>query len=77
MKILIDLKDVYYEGIKKERILDTSIQPILMAIKHGVKIPDNATNGDMIKVLFPDEDLKSILRDDFWWNSPYKRGETE
>ena len=50
------------------------------------KDPENATNGDMIKALFP---TKTFIREDdevgdddtvfdlSWWNSPYKRGETE
>lgn len=40
-KILIDLEDVYCEGIQKERVLDTSLQHILMAIKHGTVLPEN------------------------------------
>lgn len=58
---------------------------------NAIIIPDNATNGDVIKAMFPDifvkedptnEDL--IMVDDLstytffykkWWNAPYKRGE--
>ena len=55
-----------------------------------IPIPDNATNGDVIKALFPTiktkeyhtfirvidgEEYCSINYD--WWNSPYKKGETE
>lgn len=92
MNILIDLKDVYYEGIKKDRVLDTSIQPILMSIKHGVEIPDNATNGDVLKRLLYGKAIMTEFIHDVnisvnnnvigqfdreWWNAPYKRGETE
>ena len=50
-------------------------------------IPDNPTNGDMIKAIFPGELLTSITstlwwgdnmsfnRD--WWNAPYKSQESE
>ena len=31
-----------------------------------IEIPNNATNGDVIKALFPEKD---------WWNAPYKKGE--
>ena len=45
-------------------------------------IPDNATNGEVLKALFPNErighcedctDLGDIATfDDDWWNTPYK-----
>ena len=51
------------------------------------KLPDNATNGDMIKAMFPNELLTSItgtlwLGDNMsfnkeWWNAPYQRGGEE
>ena len=45
---------------------------------NAVVIPDNATNGDMIKVLFPRnfETLKDMLDffDHTWRNKPYERG---
>lgn len=45
-----------------------------------IEIPKGATNGDIIKAMFPDLvnsnlDLVDVLnkaRD--WWNAPYKRG---
>ena len=47
-------------------------------------IPDNATNGDIIKTMFPTIDKynnmllenhsKNILFDDEWWNTPYIKG---
>lgn len=46
------------------------------AIKNGVVIPDNATNGDVIEIMFPNE--CQILKDMFdffnhvWCNTPYK-----
>lgn len=52
-----------------------------------VKIPDNATNGDVIKALFPQMNTKklktaTVMRihnifsascDLEWWNAPYKK----
>ena len=43
-------------------------------------IPDNATNGDVIKLLFQDDDLGIEVIEgnirfnlgDEWWNAPYK-----
>ena len=47
-------------------------------------IPDNATNGDMIKAMFPNEEIietdgacvyvgVKMRFDKDWWNAPYKR----
>lgn len=62
------------------------------AIKNGVVISDNATNGDIVKALFPHYDIEidehkgyvRIFYDDFyttyplrWWNTPYKAGDTD
>lgn len=56
----------------------------------GTIIPDNATNGDMVKTMFPHYDIEvdehkgyvRIFYSDFyttypleWWNAPYKREE--
>lgn len=58
--------------------------------KTGIIIPDNATNGDMVKTMFPHYDIEvdehkgyvRIFYSDFyttypfeWWNAPYKREE--
>ena len=43
----------------------------------AVLIPEGATNGDMIKALFPQEGDFETDFDAGWWNSPYKRGDTE
>ena len=57
-----------------------------------IPIPEGATNGDMIKALFPNVKIKgknncyetyfgigTALQffNKKWWNAPYKRGETE
>ena len=49
---------------------------------NAIVIPDNATNGDVIKALFPNEELfeqgyastyYGCMRfDTDWWNAPYK-----
>ena len=53
------------------------------AICNGVVLPDNATNGDVIKAMFPNELLTSITStlwwgdnmsfNKNWWNAPYKK----
>lgn len=56
---------------------------------NAIAIPDNATNGDMIKVMFPNISINETNRGfvllesendnvsiwNSWWNAPYKRGE--
>ena len=40
-----------------------------------IEIPNNATNGEVISMLFPDEKinmLKYNISYEKWWNSPYK-----
>ena len=38
-------------------------------------IPDNPTNGDMIKAMFPNEGDFETDFDADWWNAPYKGGQ--
>lgn len=46
--------------------------------KKYVEIPKGATNGDMIKVMFPNE-YKYFYDRSYsdWWNAPYKKGTEE
>jgi hypothetical protein len=52
----------------------------IINIKADMLIPDNATNGDVIKALFPDAGqphfygVKNGCFDADWWNAPYKAG---
>ena len=47
-------------------------------IYKAILIPENATNGDMIKAMFPNVsnsklELVDVLKNArSWWNSPYK-----
>lgn len=43
-------------------------------------LPQNVTNGDVIKAMFKGRDLSVIterLEHTHWWNTPYKGGESE
>lgn len=58
-----------------------------------IQISDGATNGDVIKVLFPNIQIREVCNDELieftfdgvvgtsvlkkWWNSPYKPTESE
>ena len=60
------------------------------AICNAVTLPDNATNGDVIKALFPDCERESRLNEECievmgayrvvdrsWWDAPYKGGQED
>ena len=76
MQRLIDANKYREEWLKSKtfepmKLLDMS--PTVLAI------PENPTNGDMIKAIFPDIDFHcmqsafGIISFDLeWWNAPYK-----
>ena len=51
---------------------------IVEMIANGTPIPDNATNGDIIKAIygvhFPGEEDYSHYFFKEWWNAPYQKG---
>ena len=73
------------------------IQPSVEAVKVAVEtlriFTDNATNGDVIKALFPNRKVRkteygdvgyelaiensAVWFDGDWWNAPYKRGDED
>ena len=79
MKRLIDMPDTIWDWIiwgfpdeeDKDKLIDL--------IKNSIPLPDNATNGEMLKAIFPDgipsgedSDDYFIKTDTDWWNAPYK-----
>ncbi len=64
----------------KESITNGSLTSALIvkAFKKATFIPNNATNGDIIKALFPkiDDNFSNVLDLKLWWNAPY-RAESE
>ena len=64
------VKEIDISGVKKHI---ASISPADV-----VEIPEGATNGDMIKAMFPDlansnlELVDVLLITKSWWNSPYR-----
>ena len=92
MQIVIDIQESVIEHLKDgsfgARIEDRAA--LIDAVMNGTLLPDNATNGDVIRALFPDgsqvkgagiyvmNDNKSNISYDFdWWNAPYKVGDTD
>lgn len=85
-KIIIDIPDEDYKELIKDKdfILRTK-NPWKIAIVNDKALSDGATNGEVIKTLFPKlhmysdfyywkVDLGEIVVgfDKKWWNSPYK-----
>lgn len=88
MKVLIDIPESILENIKEfEMIVDDDNSDVADCILNGIPIPDNATNGDMIKTMFPSIkiDFETYTKSEVvhfrdgdaefshdWWNAPYK-----
>ena len=89
MQIVIDIDEKEYKRIIKGNWIGEAMAEI---IENGTVLPDNPTNGDMIKAMFPNlaykdgsqterlfdsEDL--VVGDLFndWWNAPYERSADE
>ena len=56
MKELIDIPDYLYKLLKDfpSDSNETTIENVLMkAVENGTPIPDNATNGDIVQMMFP------------------------
>lgn len=46
---------------------------LIQSVKNGTPIPDNTTNGDVVKKVFGNVPFYH----DEWWNAPYKKGYEE
>ena len=91
MKLIIDIPEVDY-NYAKQQVADGITNPFKIWIANGIPISDNATNGDVIKAMFPNivveeqsKDLFIVFNMDFqgtpfyktWWNAPYQKGGKE
>ena len=96
MQIVIDISEEMINLIKDKSVECFNIvhySQILDAIYNGTPIPNNATNGDVIKMMFPSiklehddgafvfyKDFDSELAHNFfrdWWNALYQKGGKE
>lgn len=77
MKLIIDIPEDIYTSIKNGMRYKDDVKYVMDKIEQCTPIPDNATNGDIIKTLFPQEGDFETDFDTDWWNAPYKRGDTE
>jgi hypothetical protein len=80
MRILIDIPKKIEEYIKDYIPIGAGDNvfcypdEIVRMIQNGTPIPDNATNGDVINALFPNEHDFETDFDEEWWNAPYRKG---
>ena len=95
MQIVIDLDESLLDGIKSDdfdfarQVVKNFQGTIASAIANGTPIPDNATNGDVIKAIFPNADIEihnitvyvifdmrsNVIPFDLdWWNALYQKG---
>lgn len=80
MKIVIDIPEKDWEFLKESDGCRWS-RAIIEGVANGTPLPQNATNGDVIKAVFPNEHFMEMyayvacgftLFDKNWWNAPYK-----
>ena len=74
----------------KVNTFDINISDVLKVLENCIEIPNGATNGDMIKTIFPNIEIEGIGGEIKciatkngtsyfaldWWNAPYKKGTT-
>ena len=74
-----------------EENFDTNISDVLKVLENCIEIPNGATNGDVIKTIFPyieiegiGGEIKCIATKNGtsyfaldWWNAPYKKSGEE
>lgn len=72
MKLIVDIDEDVYKKIVADKY--AIYDKMFYSIKNGTPIPDNATNGDVIKAMFPNEYDFETDFDAEWWNAPYQKG---
>ena len=90
MKLIIDIPEEDYKHGMLGLYFDCYSMKLHDSILNGTPIPDNATNGDVIKAMFPNivveeqsKDVFIVFNMDFqgtpfyktWWNAPYQKGD--
>lgn len=78
MKVLIEIPDKHRSNIKKKFNNKGTIDGMFDYLKKVEKvsveiIPDNATNEDVVNLMFPNG---LDISDFYWWKTPYKEGAT-
>ena len=91
MKLIIDVPEELYRTLQDalKNHMESLIGKIIL---NSTPIPDNATNGDVIKAMFPNADIEihnitvyvifdmrsNVISFDLdWWKAPYQKGGKE
>ena len=76
MKVLIEIDEKTFKALHEFVVINTGrsngktiIDKCLKAISNGTPIPDNATNEEVVNLMFPDG---LDISDFYWWKKPYK-----
>lgn len=93
MQIVIDIpKEMHKAFVQGSFGAKYNMYDLVGCVMNGTPLSDNATNGDVIKAMFPHHDIEvneqknyvHIFYDSFyttyplrWWLEPYKAGDTE
>ena len=89
MKLIIDIHEETYNDIQSRDWKNSELvfSEEWKAIHNGTPIPDNATNGDVVKAMFPNMKVDvsgGVVRADrytqfdlSWWNASYQKGGKE
>ena len=76
MKLIIDIDEEVYKGLIDDP--HVFVKPIFDAIKNCTPIPDNATNGEVIKAMFPQWKLmENTFEEMVMFDIPMKDGYLE
>ncbi len=81
MKVVIDIPELECDRLRRDAGW-TNLEIYRKLIKDAIEIADNATNGDIIKTIFPNEYdggrgkactyYGSMRFDTDWWDAPFK-----
>jgi len=83
MQIVIEISEYVIEDMKECGFIpEEDNEELYKAIVNGTVLPDNATNGDVIKALFKPKWIRrmdDVVREEYefdavWWSAPYQKG---
>ena len=86
MKLIVNIPEYVIDDMKECGFIpEEDNEELCKAIDNGTPIPDNATNGEVIKAMFPTADIslndscfEGVVNkygfDMKWWNAPYQKG---
>lgn len=91
VQVVIEIDESLYNAIKQDIYINgmrsgkTILQKLVNAIANGTPIPDNATNGEVMEIMFAPNRITRTddiihVEYDFtpkWWDAPYQKGGKE